>query len=111
MPTLFLLLVGLAAYNLFAGGFAAAADYLFSADFSKVGPATLLAAIGQAFFSVGVAMAGMLLAQTWDMHGSALPYVAMVHVPEARAYSPRGARARTHPFHAWSAQPAIPCAI
>ena len=25
---------------------------------------------------------GMLLAQTWDMHGSALPYVAMVHVPE-----------------------------
>jgi NSS family neurotransmitter:Na+ symporter len=60
MPTLFLLLVGLAVYNLFAGGFGAAADYLFSADFSKVGPATLLAAIGQAFFSVGVAMAGMM---------------------------------------------------
>jgi len=60
MPTLFLLLVGLAAYNLFAGGFGAAADYLFSADFSKVGPGTLLAAIGQAFFSVGVAMAGMM---------------------------------------------------
>jgi NSS family neurotransmitter:Na+ symporter len=60
MPTLFLLLVGLAAYNLFAGGFGRAADYLFSADFSKVGPGTLLAAIGQAFFSVGVAMAGMM---------------------------------------------------
>ncbi len=60
MPTLFLLLLGLAGYNLFAGGFGAAADYLFSADFSKVGPGTLLAAIGQAFFSVGVAMAGMM---------------------------------------------------
>jgi NSS family neurotransmitter:Na+ symporter len=60
MPTLFVLLVGLALYNLFAGGFGAAASYLFSADFSKVGPATVLAAIGQAFFSVGVAMAGMM---------------------------------------------------
>ncbi len=60
MPTLFVLLVGLAVYNLFAGGFGRAADYLFSADFSKVGPGTFLAAIGQAFFSVGVAMAGMM---------------------------------------------------
>jgi NSS family neurotransmitter:Na+ symporter len=60
MPTLFGLLVLLAGYNLFAGGFGAAADYLFSADFSKVGPATVLAAVGQAFFSVGVAMAGMM---------------------------------------------------
>ncbi|MGE0625611.1 MAG: sodium-dependent transporter [Pseudomonadales bacterium] len=60
MPTLFTLLVLLAGYNLFAGGFPAAADYLFSADFSKVGPATVLAAVGQAFFSVGVAMAGMM---------------------------------------------------
>ncbi len=60
MPTLFSLLVLLAGYNLFAGGFGAAADYVFSADFSKVGPATVLAAVGQAFFSVGVAMAGMM---------------------------------------------------
>jgi NSS family neurotransmitter:Na+ symporter len=60
MPTLFVLLVGLAVYNVFAGGFGAAADYLFSADFSKLGPTTFLAAIGQAFFSVGVAMAGMM---------------------------------------------------
>jgi len=60
MPTLFALLVALAGYNLFAGGFGAAADYLFVADFSKVGPAMVLAAVGQAFFSVGVAMAGMM---------------------------------------------------
>ncbi len=60
MPTLFGLLVFLAIYNVFTGGFARAADYLFSADFSKIGPGTFLAAIGQAFFSVGVAMAGMM---------------------------------------------------
>jgi NSS family neurotransmitter:Na+ symporter len=60
MPTLFGLLVLLAGYNLFAGGFPAAADYLFAADFSKVSPAMVLAAVGQAFFSVGVAMAGMM---------------------------------------------------
>ena len=60
MPMLFILLVVLAGYNVVAGGFGAAADYLFSADFSKVGPAMILAAVGQAFFSVGVAMAGMM---------------------------------------------------
>jgi NSS family neurotransmitter:Na+ symporter len=60
MPTLFGLLVLLAGYNLFVGGFGAAADYLFAADFSKVSPAMVLAAVGQAFFSVGVAMAGMM---------------------------------------------------
>jgi NSS family neurotransmitter:Na+ symporter len=60
MPTLFVLLVVLAGYNLFAGGFGAASEYLFTADFSKIGPAMVLAAVGQAFFSVGVAMAGMM---------------------------------------------------
>lgn len=60
MPTLFALLVLLACYNAFAGGFAQAADYLFRPDMSKVTPAMVLAAIGQAFFSVGVAMAGMM---------------------------------------------------
>lgn len=60
MPTLFALLVVLVIYNMFAGGFSQAADYLFSADFSKIDGSVWLAAIGQAFFSVGVAMAGMM---------------------------------------------------
>jgi NSS family neurotransmitter:Na+ symporter len=60
MPLLFLLLVGLATYNYFAGGFDAAVEWLFTPDFSKVGFATVLAAIGQAFFSIGVAMGGMM---------------------------------------------------
>ncbi len=60
MPLLFLLLVGLATYNYFAGGFDQAIEWLFTPDFSKIGFATVLAAIGQAFFSIGVAMGGMM---------------------------------------------------
>ncbi|MFV0278616.1 MAG: sodium-dependent transporter [Parahaliea sp.] len=67
MPLMFALLLGLAAYNVFAGGFAAALQYLFTPDFSKIGPGALLAAIGQAFFSIGVAMGGMMT------YGSYLP--------------------------------------
>ncbi len=60
MPLLFMLLVGLAIYNYFAGGFREAVEWLFTPDFSKIGFATVLAAIGQAFFSIGVAMGGMM---------------------------------------------------
>ncbi|MFT4518677.1 MAG: NSS family neurotransmitter:Na+ symporter [Halioglobus sp.] len=67
MPTLFLLLLGLAGYNYFAGGFSEAVTWLFTPDFSKIGFATVLAAIGQAFFSLSVAMAGMMV------YGSYLP--------------------------------------
>lgn len=60
MPTLFLLLVVLVIYNMFAGGFGEAVEYLFSADFSKITGDVWLAAVGQAFFSVSVGMAGMM---------------------------------------------------
>lgn len=67
MPMMFLLLVGLVIYNYFAGGFTEAVNWLFTPDFSKIGPTTVLAAIGQAFFSIGVAMGGMMT------YGSYLP--------------------------------------
>ena len=67
MPLMFLLLLGLAGYNYFAGGFDEAVTWLFTPDFSKIGPKTVLAAIGQAFFSIGVAMGGMMT------YGSYLP--------------------------------------
>ncbi len=67
MPLMFLLLLGLAVYNVFAGGFAEAIAWLFTPDFSKVSGATFLAAISQAFFSIGVAMGGMMT------YGSYLP--------------------------------------
>ena len=67
MPTMFVLLIGMAAYNYFAGGFDEALRWLFTPDFSKIGFGTVLAAVGQAFFSLGVAMAGMMV------YGSYLP--------------------------------------
>ena len=67
MPTLFLLLLGLAAFNVFAGGMGETLTYLFAPDFSKVTAGTFLAAVGQAFFSIGVGMAGMM------MYGAYLP--------------------------------------
>jgi NSS family neurotransmitter:Na+ symporter len=61
MPMLFLLMVGLAIYNVFAGGFDEAVTWLFTPDFSKIGPEVFLVAVGQAFFSIGVAMGGMMV--------------------------------------------------
>jgi NSS family neurotransmitter:Na+ symporter len=60
MPILFALLGFLAIYNVFAGGMSEALAWLFTPDFSKITPKVFLAAIGQAFFSIGVAMGGMM---------------------------------------------------
>ena len=61
MPILFGLLLLLMVFNVFAGGMPQALDYLFMPDFSKVDGSTFLAALAQAFFSIGVAMAGMMM--------------------------------------------------
>jgi NSS family neurotransmitter:Na+ symporter len=60
MPMLFAILVLLAVYGATTGGFTQAARFMLEPDFSEVGPRTVLIAIGQAFFSVGVAMGGMM---------------------------------------------------
>ena len=67
MPLLFALLVGLSIYNMFAGGFGETLSWLFTPDFSKIDGPVLLAAVGQAFFSIGVGMGGMMT------YGSYLP--------------------------------------
>lgn len=61
MPALFLLLIGLVVYNVVeGGGMDAALAYLFTPDFSRIDGTVVLAAISQAFFSIGVAMGGMM---------------------------------------------------
>lgn len=67
MPTMLLLLFALAIYNYFAGGFEEAIAWLFTPDFSKISATTVLAAVSQAFFSISVAMGGMMT------YGSYLP--------------------------------------
>ncbi len=61
MPTLFLLMLSLSIYNATQEGFGDAMTYLFTPDFSKITGTTFLAAVGQAFFSIGVGMAGMII--------------------------------------------------
>lgn len=60
MPSLFVILIILVVYNVFAGGFFEALVWLFAPDFGKLRGDVFLAALGQAFFSIGVAMAGMM---------------------------------------------------
>jgi NSS family neurotransmitter:Na+ symporter len=60
MPILLGAIVIMVIYSAIAGDLAAAAEFLLQPDFSKVTPQTVMIAIGQAFFSVGVAMATMI---------------------------------------------------
>jgi NSS family neurotransmitter:Na+ symporter len=61
MPALFAMLLLMIGYAAVAGDFAAGVDFLFSADFTKINSGSVLMAIGQAFFSIGVAMGLMMV--------------------------------------------------
>lgn len=61
MPALFIMLIVMIAYAAVEGDFKAGIDFLFSTDFSKIDAAAILTAIGQAFFSIGVAMGLMMV--------------------------------------------------
>ncbi len=54
MPALFIMLVVIVGYAIAAGDFGAGMAFLFAPDFSKISADVILAAIGQAFFSIGV---------------------------------------------------------
>lgn len=60
MPMFFVLLLGLSVYSISRGAPGAAMDYLFKPDFSAITPEMVLAAMGQAFFSIAVGSAGMI---------------------------------------------------
>ncbi len=60
MPAFFLLLVGMTVYGAFSGAFSETLVYLFTVDFSKLTGPVMLAAVGQAFFSLSLGVAGMI---------------------------------------------------
>lgn len=60
MPVFFCLLVALIVMAAVIGDFAAGAAFLFEPDFSKVDASVIVSALGQAFFSIGVALGIML---------------------------------------------------
>ena len=59
-PALFIILLALLIYAMIAGDFAAGAAFLFVPDFSRLNTQTVLLAVGQAFFSLGIGL-GVLL--------------------------------------------------
>lgn len=67
MPIFFLMLIAMVVYAAMTADMSAALAYLFTPDFSEIGPQTFLAALGQAFFSIGVGGAIMIT------YGSYLP--------------------------------------
>lgn len=60
MPTFFVLLVLITLYGAFTGEFAKAVAFLFTPDFSKLSPAVVNDALGQALFSMSVASAALI---------------------------------------------------
>ena len=54
MPAFFIMLLGIVVYACITGDMGAAANFLLTPDFSKVSFNTVLAAVGQAFFSLSV---------------------------------------------------------
>jgi len=60
MPTFFVLLVLITIYGAFTGEFAKAVAFLFTPDFSKLTPAVINNALGQALFSMSVASAALI---------------------------------------------------
>lgn len=60
LPALFLILVLLVIYAAIEGAFMEAADYLFNFDLEAITPAIVLAAFGQAFFTMSIGSGGIL---------------------------------------------------
>ena len=60
MPLFFVLFLGITIYGAFTGNFSDAVSYLFTFDFEKLTGEVMLAAVGQAFFSLSLGVAGMM---------------------------------------------------
>ena len=77
MPGLFLILLILLIYVIFAADFAAGFHFLFNPDFSKLTPTAILLALGQAFFSIAVGVGAFIT------YGAYLP--KSVSIPKSAA--------------------------
>ncbi len=60
MPAFFILLIAITVYSAFGGAFTETVTYLFTFDFTKLTGPVMLAAVGQAFFSLSLATATMV---------------------------------------------------
>jgi neurotransmitter:Na+ symporter, NSS family len=81
MPAFIALLVGLTGYSLTLEGAGEAARFLFAPDWTALGrPQTYVAAIGQAFFSIGLGMGVLVTYGAYVPSHESLPRAALVLV-------------------------------
>ena len=78
MPALFVMLLVMIGYAAIEGDFKAAVNFLFSTDMSKIDGRAVLVAIGQAFFSISVAMGLIMTYGSYVPQDVALPKSALI---------------------------------
>ncbi len=80
MPALFVLVTLLVVYSAIVGEFGGALAYLFSFDAAKITETVVLEAIGQAFFSIGIAMGLMMVYGAYVPKSSSLIHSSYIIV-------------------------------
>ena len=80
MPALFVSLLLMVGYAGVVGDFGAAVDFLLTPDFSRLKADTMLMALGQAFFSIGIAMAVMITYGSYLDRQTSIPRNAFIVV-------------------------------
>ncbi len=78
MPALFVILLLLVAYTAFTADFSSAVKFMFKPDFGKVTADVVLMAVGQAFFSVNVAVGALITYGAYMPKHIRIPRVACV---------------------------------
>ena len=80
MPALFIMLLVMVGYAVKVGEFAQAVSFLFTPDFSKVNASIVLAAFGQAFFSVSVGLTALVAYGAYIRKETSIPQSALIIV-------------------------------
>lgn len=76
MPLLFLILVGLMVFSLTLEGAGKGVEFYLKPDFSKITGSTILAALGQAFFSLSLGMGTMITYGSYLSKNESIPHSA-----------------------------------
>lgn len=77
MPMLAFIIIGLFLYSTSLAGFKEGMDFLLKPDFSKITLSTILAAIGQSFFSMSLGMGCMVTYGAYIKKETSLPSLAL----------------------------------
>lgn len=78
MPLLFLLLLIMVGYAMNTGHFGEAVNYMFKPDFSKLTGDGILAAMGQAFFSLSLGMGAIMIYGSYLSHKSSIATTTII---------------------------------